>query len=142
MSEGQCTCRLEAVGAPKLMQMFRDNTKCGKSGLDVINKQWHHKFSKNMLHNSNINIIILLLNQVILSYLYTNGECVRACVCVLLIFSQGSRNRRKLIFAIKGTLIPQIQKIASPSPLTCVVPLECLYPPFVILGISRRISLL
>ena len=42
--------------------------------------------------------------------LYTNGERVRACVCmcvcVLLIFPQGSRNRRKLIFALQGTLIP------------------------------------
>ena len=44
--------------------------------------------------------------------LYTNGErvrvYVRVCVCVSLIFSHGSRNRRKLIFAIQvqGTLIP------------------------------------
>ena len=37
-------------------------------------------------------------------HLYNNGERVRMFVCVLLIFSVGSRTGRKLIFGMLGAL--------------------------------------
>ena len=60
------------------------------------------------LHNlTELTIKQIYMNiQLYWYYLYNNRECVRMYVCVLLIFSVGSRTGRTLIFGILGALYP------------------------------------